>query len=166
MGHCSQGVCQRLKRDQTKRQTNHRETFKAQVSGIPKVVGCLDFANDDHALDTYAPLTVGIVPRLCWEAQAKVLNNGRSQHGWLVPIPFDIVIPGFNAVLLYAGFMLSARISEKCHVSYRCVCQYPEDLFKQGVSMNIGQHFCTYLHAHSSSGQRRGRCRACIQVAL
>ena len=58
-----------------RRETDHGDAFKAKESDIPKVVGWLDFANDDHALDTYAPFTVGIAPRLCWEAQLKVLNN-------------------------------------------------------------------------------------------
>lgn len=46
-------------------ETDHRDAFKAEVSVVPKVVGGLHFANDDHALDAYAPLTVGIVSRLC-----------------------------------------------------------------------------------------------------
>ena len=119
------------------RETNHGDAFKAEVSGIPKVVGRLDFANDDHALDTYAPLTVGIVPWLCWEGKVKVLNNLRSRYSWVVPLPFDTVIPGFNAVLLYAGFVVSSRFGEVPRVPHRCVCQCPEDLFERGVSINI-----------------------------
>ena len=104
------------KRDQTKRETIHGDTFKVKVFALLKVVGRLDSVNDDHALDAYVPLTVGIVPRLCRKPQKKVMDNLRSRHSLLVPLLFDIVIPDFNAVLLYDDFVVSSRIDGKCRV--------------------------------------------------
>lgn len=66
-----QHVRQRTKRGGMEYETDHGNALKAEVSVSPKVVSCLYVAHDGHVLDTYAPLTIGIVPRLCREAQAK-----------------------------------------------------------------------------------------------
>jgi hypothetical protein len=84
------------RRAKKRRGLYHRYMFETKETLVAKVVWRLSLTYNDHVLDAYAIIAIGVVARLCLVMSFRVKRWGRRFS------PLETVMPGFNGVLLYA----------------------------------------------------------------